>query len=93
MKLIKTNSSPLAQLRAARRRQVRKALEEFLASGEQTMKIVVEVGDMLTGCELYDSLIEVLTQDQLQGSDAYAGVGVHYVECTDEIYLYRNPNL
>ena len=93
MKLSKAQSDPYAQLRKVRMAQARSMLDLFVASGEDTMDIEIEIGDLFSGLELNDHLIKVLAQDQRDGNDTYAGIGVFYDARRDQVQLYRNPNL
>lgn len=83
---------PLRELHVARRRKARKLIESFELSGADTAIIRVDAGDLLTGYELHDYMQSVLAMGQME-FDLWAGIRCRYEEKTDNIYLYRNPNL
>lgn len=87
-----TDVHPLRELHVARRRKARKLIDAFEMSGADTATISVDVGDLLTGYELHAYIQSVLAMGQMK-FDLWAGIRCSYDEKTDNIYLYRNPNL
>ena len=73
-------------LNTIRERKARRLLQEFVRSGEQYQAVE---DDRMVPVELYDTLRNVINKSNLNRSDEYAAVAVHYSKLFDAVYLLR----